>query len=456
MKRTVTTSMKKTALMLAAVVVLFSLPCLAAESGWTEDFAAAKKQAAAEHKDLLIDFTGSDWCGWCKKLEKEVFSTAVFKREAPRHFVLVRLDFPRRVQQSAALKAQNRKLMRKYGVRGFPTVILADARGNEYARTGYRRGGAEKYIANLDKLRSKKTIVSNTATTGDKGQAAAKQDNDLWTQDYRKALKKAKAEGKDLLVDFTGSDWCGWCKKLEKEVFSQDAFVKNAPKYFVLVRLDFPRDKSKITPAIQEQNKALAKKFGIAGYPSVYLVDASGKPYAQTGYAKGGAEKYMQSLLKLREVRVKRDEYLKKANTAKNISMVRKAQLLDKALADISPELLGKFYKTQVNQIIRLDANNKAGLKSKYELFNLKSKIRLYMRKRSYAMAIATIDKILKEFKLDGQGIQDMYFLRSEAQFYSKDKPGAKASLEKALQAAPKGNKAELIKSIIKRLFAGK
>ncbi len=119
--------------------------------------AVAKMQAAQEDKDILLKFTGSDWCLWCKRLDDEVFNTELFKKEVTKHFVILVLDFP---QDQSLLSQrsyrQNEKLYREYGVLGLPTVILADAEGGEYARTGYREGGPEKYLEHLEELRKLK------------------------------------------------------------------------------------------------------------------------------------------------------------------------------------------------------------------------------------------------------------------------------------------------------------
>lgn len=121
---------------------------------WITDFAAAQKKAVAEGKDLLLDFTGSDWCIWCKRLDAEVFSQKVFISEAQTKFVFVLLDFPNNTsRQSAELQKQNKRLMGQYDVQGFPTIILADAMGKPYAQTGYEEGGPIAYLQHLAELR---------------------------------------------------------------------------------------------------------------------------------------------------------------------------------------------------------------------------------------------------------------------------------------------------------------
>ena len=105
----------------------------AAEGLWGTDFKAAQAQAKAEKKYLLVDFTGSDWCGWCIKLHNEVFDKDVFKAEAPKQFVLVELDFPHEKEQTDELKKQNKELSEKYHVEGFPTVLMMDHEGQVIA-----------------------------------------------------------------------------------------------------------------------------------------------------------------------------------------------------------------------------------------------------------------------------------------------------------------------------------
>ena len=114
-----------------------------------------------------------------------------------------------------------------------------------------------------------------------------------FTDDWDAALKKAAAEKKTVLALFTGSDWCIWCKRLEGEVLSQKAFSDEVGKTFVPVFLDFPSDKSLVPEAKQKRNKELAEKYAVHGFPTVLLLDAQGKVLAQTGYQKGGPEKYL-------------------------------------------------------------------------------------------------------------------------------------------------------------------
>ncbi len=185
-----------------------------------------------------------------------------------------------------------------------------------------------------------------------------------WSHDMAAAMKQAKEEKKELLLDFTGSDWCGWCIKLNEEVFSQDAFKDHAKEHFVLVEFDFPNDKSHLSAETQKQNDEWNKKLAVQGYPTIYVADEEGRPYAQTGYQPGGAEAYVAHLTELRGKRVARDEAFAKAAQAEG---AEKAKQLDAALAIVGEELALNVYTDQVKEIIAADAGNEAGLKGKYQ-----------------------------------------------------------------------------------------
>ncbi|TWO33306.1 DUF255 domain-containing protein [Seonamhaeicola sediminis] len=120
---------------------------------WHTDLNLALNVASKENKKVLLFFTGSDWCGWCKKLQKEVFETNDFE-EWSNNVVLVELDFPRRTPQDQKIRNQNLQLQSMFQVRGYPTVHfvipekMSDGRTNlkSLGKTGYVRGGATAWL----------------------------------------------------------------------------------------------------------------------------------------------------------------------------------------------------------------------------------------------------------------------------------------------------------------------
>jgi protein disulfide-isomerase len=119
---------------------------------WETDFEVAKKRAKVEKKPMLLDFTGSDWCGWCIRLKKEVFTTPEFEKYAKDNLVLVEVDFPRAKKLPKDEAEQNAKLQQEYKIEGYPTIILLNSDGKKVAGTGYLAGGPEKYIEHLKSL----------------------------------------------------------------------------------------------------------------------------------------------------------------------------------------------------------------------------------------------------------------------------------------------------------------
>lgn len=145
--------MRKAAWSILLAICAVSLAA-GAEQGdaWLTDFETAKKMAAEKKLPILADFSGSDWCGWCIRLDKEVFSQKEFQDYANQSLVLFLADFPRKKAQDAKLKAQNAALMKTYKVEGFPTVLLLDAGGKVIATTGYEPGGAKAYVEHIKKI----------------------------------------------------------------------------------------------------------------------------------------------------------------------------------------------------------------------------------------------------------------------------------------------------------------
>jgi protein disulfide-isomerase len=162
----------KTLLSAVFIVGLLALASQAAPPpGWTDNYAQAVEKAKADNKYLLLDFTGSDWCGFCKLLDKEVFSTPQFRDWAKKYVELVEVDFPHSTPLSAAVKAQNKDLAEKYPVHGYPTIVIIDPDGKVHAqKVGYHPGsGAPAYLQALEDEMKKSgpmpTATGNSSST---------------------------------------------------------------------------------------------------------------------------------------------------------------------------------------------------------------------------------------------------------------------------------------------------
>jgi len=134
------------------------------ELTWHTDLTKATDISIKENKPLFLFFTGSDWCGWCIRLQKEVFKTPEFVKWAKENVILVELDFPRKNEQTEAVKMQNAQLQQQLQVRGYPTVWFvsatktADAKVNLNAlgSSGYVAGGPQVWIDGANQIIKKK------------------------------------------------------------------------------------------------------------------------------------------------------------------------------------------------------------------------------------------------------------------------------------------------------------
>ncbi|MAG59027.1 MAG: hypothetical protein CMJ83_22290 [Planctomycetes bacterium] len=249
-------------------------------SAWLTNYDTALTRSRKTGKPVLVDFTGSDWCGWCIRLKAEVFDTPAFQTWARRNVILLELDFPRQRRQDPRVRTRNEAIARKYGVRSYPTILFLDAKGKVLGRSGYRRGGPRGWTAHADR------IVRQAAPT-----VVAAPKAGAWLTDHAAAVARSKRTGKPILADFTGSDWCTWCIRLDREVFETGAFRAWAKQNVVLLKLDFPRGKQ--DPALRKQNQALARKYGIRGYPTVLFIGASGTKLGEMGYERGGPQPWI-------------------------------------------------------------------------------------------------------------------------------------------------------------------
>ena len=245
-----------------------------------------------------------------------------------------------------------------------------------------------------------------------------------WVRSFAEAKELAAKEGKSILMEFTGSDWCPPCKALHKNVLGTETFKAEITKDFILLVLDNPRDKSLVSDAEQEQYKKLSAQYKVTGVPTVFLADAEGKPYhKQVGYSGDPADKWVANARGKVKVLAQRDEFFAQASEAKG---VERAKLLEKAIAGIDSAVALALYGDTIDEIISLDAEDTAGLKGKY------AKLR---------------QGAINEAK------QKELYQASYKLFQAGDKPGAKKLLLEAQALAPETRLGQQIPKIIESNF---
>lgn len=237
-----------------------------------------------------------------------------------------------------------------------------------------------------------------------------------WSTDFAASKKVAQETNKDLLLNFTGSDWCVWCIQLHKEVFSEEAFKTGVKDKFVLVELDFPQDSSKLSAETIKQNADLAVKYPVPGYPSILLCDAKGLPFAKTGYQPGGPEAYVKHLDELREKRAVRDQAF--ASAAKSEGVAKAKELVAALNAmNLPDEMVVNFYGDVIAQIKAADPKDETGFAkaaaAKAREAAIESELQVLVQKNDMDGALVLVDKTLKEGGFSVESTQQMMMTRA-------------------------------------------
>ena len=283
--------------------------------GWTEDFKAAKARAKEEGKLVLAYFLNSrpnKEGDSPATLDNGVFGSREFVEQAGKSFVLYMCELDDTKQSWAA--QGNMMIAFKYAARSQafrpPEVAIVDSDGRRVALLdkGGWDGGVEGFLAKIEKAlkageekleaerRARAEALKRVPPkTGGTSTPAG------FTDNLDEALVKAKAEGKLVYACFSGSDWCYWCKKLEKEVLSDPLFVANVMDDYVLVFIDSPENKALLSNRAKAENEKLTKKYGIRGFPTALILDGNGNRIGKTGYRQGGAVKYAEHLMGFRK-----------------------------------------------------------------------------------------------------------------------------------------------------------
>jgi thioredoxin-related protein len=317
-------------------------------------------------------------------------------------------------------------------------AIILDKTGIKSQFTSYKSIQSQIMIM-------KKTLLASLALIASIATVTAA--GDEWMTDYEAAKKKAAAENKDLLVDFTGSDWCGWCIKLVDEVFKHDVFKQGVADKFVLVELDFPKDKSKLSEATQKQNAGLQAKYGIKGFPTILLLDAKGRPFARTGYQAGGPENYLSHLDELRGKRVARDEAL---TAAEKLEGVAKAKALVAVLKTL-PEDQISYYSEITEQVAKLDPADETGFvtqqKRKDAMAKLQANVSAAMQAGQTDEAVALVDTFIADYKVEGEEKQGLLGFKMNPLLSAKDFDGAAKVVDEIIATAPESKAAQFAES---------
>ncbi len=228
----------------------------------------------------------------------------------------------------------------------------------------------------------------------------------IWHRDYPSALEEAKAEGKKLLVVFSGTDWIEMCAKFYDEILGEPAFIEAVSDKFTLLKLEYPKDNR--LPREEAAQKALLRDaYRVRGFPTVVLTDVEGRPFGLNGYQISTPEEYASQLL---EIEAAREAGLAAAKEAGNLSGVEKVKALASALPDLPGVLLARFFREEMQAVLAADPGDSLALAEPFRLAILESDFEMEMqilaRQRKWEEMIARTDRHIAERKLEGEAKQ--------------------------------------------------
>lgn len=386
---------------LLTVSILLTMPGLAIVSksrgvpaGWTENFDEAKEKAAKEGKFILMVSCQSDGY-WGAERVRGLWGSGRFAGKAKKKYVLMMIDTAKNVSNlSKRAIEDNPRIMREYNLWGYNDMIILDSDGVVVRRPQSDTYGfgniapedlwtkLEGEMKDVEWPKPKKVVKkakgeqakssSRTEVSKSKGpdkRADAEPEVALqplpgtgkstpagWMDDFYSAQEIAKKEGKRLVVVFSGSDWCHWCKVLAEKVLTKSKFVSEIGKRYVPVYVDSPRDKTLLSEKCREQNDEVKRMLGAnGGVPMLGVYDADGiKLFGIMGSGKAqdeGVDGYLQTFLAI-------EKGIDAVSAAKgHADETERRKALHAALQQIDEDVLIDYFLEDAKSVVEGDAS---------------------------------------------------------------------------------------------------
>lgn len=236
---------------------------------------------------------------------------------------------------------------------------------------------------------------------------------EMWHRSYNEAMAEAKAEGKHLLIVFTGSDWIEMCAKFYEEVLGQPDFIEAVSGKFALLKLEYPKDSQ--LPRGEAAEKALLRDaYRVKGFPTVVLAEVSGKPFGLNGFQPVSAEEYAKQLLDIAATHQANREAAAQAGALEG---AEKAEALSRAVPDLPGSLVVRYYRKEMEAAIAADPEKQSKVVESFRslLASADDELALqgFVREGKWAEAIALIDRQIAERKLEGLPLQAALLFRA-------------------------------------------
>lgn len=278
---------------------------------------------------------------------------------------------------------------------------------------------------------------------------------DAWLTDFEKAKAEAKKQDKDLLLKFTGSDWCPPCKMLEKNILSKEVFLEGAQEDFVLVMLDYPRQKE-LPEAERKQNEMLAARYDVKAFPTMLLADETGLPYAKGGYKGNDREEYTQLmndpekyLKMLQDLQSEKKEMMDSLEEARKLEGKEKARALEKVLTsseDLEPTLA---HEPILKEILVADPDDETGIATG---IMMKAKLAEVSTQEEADAVFKDYDAYVENSGKKGLEKQELMLAKMDVLYKLKDWDGMRAMVDKIVAVDPESQIGQGIANVKPRI----
>lgn len=268
---------------------------------------------------------------------------------------------------------------------------------------------------------------------------------DIWHNDFRKAVSEAQASAKYNLLIFTGSEWDPWSRKLTDEVLTRASFVDSVGSDFSLSRIDLPRTpkRGRDLDGLTLHQYETAERFRIHAFPSIFLCTPEGIPFGLIGYNGRGMKETLEA------IRSTRYKYLFTLQQIQSRKGVARAIVIDDWLREL-PEPLQDFHQDKMKLVIESDPQNLTGLWFKYSMRLLVPEARSCRYNGKLDQAEAIYLRIISELKPEDESLQEILYELADVYFQRKDYPALLRTLEKAIDAYPDGVRMPVLKEMMR------
>lgn len=457
------------------------------EGIWTVNFEFAKKIAKEKDLNLLLLFTGSDWCVWCKKLNEEVFSQEAFQQEVVKMFVPVKFDFPSSFKFPKEIEDGYAAERDKYGVRGYPTVVLTDCDGNAFAVCGYQPGGAEGYITLLNNLvDGKKELEAKVAELKD-GDAAAVSELYNALEEYSEKFKDpCVKEGLKKYYDICREKSPEISRALEREEKIKQRLAEIDEQY----KIGPGYDPSEATPEKAQQAvadyEALINSFKLEGEKKQEILMKMAFAYI-TVQEDEKAQEYLDKAVEaapeseiadmIRETRSAQEVEDLMENVNQMVIDDKKdeaIQAIDKRLEteeDMNNKIMLTSVKAEIqvlfddiegakenfNKCIEMCGNEEATEQFKTRLNELDpfnktvTQSQLYALRGNPSEMAAAIEKAIEQYNPDSASLQKALFMQAQAYMEAGESAKAEETIKKTIDTDPETDLAKMLSEQLKR-----